>query len=161
MYYGNSTEFYISLALFILFFIGGYLIDHNHEKAGSRIVIPLILFMGASVALSTIAFFYLLFRAIFMQKKETTHRTNIFITMLIATAHPFRIACLHTDIKKTVKKGFNIFHCFHSQIQKVQAQRFQQVQEVMVSSLKEKRLSTFCASLRSYKMCSLYTALRR
>lgn len=66
MYYGNSTEFYISLALFILFFIGGYLIDHNHEKAGSRIVIPLILFMGASVALSTIAFFYLLFRAIFM-----------------------------------------------------------------------------------------------
>lgn len=29
MYYANSTEFYIGLALFALLFIGGYLIDHH------------------------------------------------------------------------------------------------------------------------------------
>ena len=43
MYYDNSTEFYISLALFALLFIGGYLIDHHHEKLGVKIITPIIL----------------------------------------------------------------------------------------------------------------------
>ena len=38
MYYDNSTEFYISLALFALLFIGGYLIDHHHEKLGVQVI---------------------------------------------------------------------------------------------------------------------------
>lgn len=66
MYYDNSTEFYISLTLFILFFISWYLIDHDHEKAGARIITPLILFMGAAVVLCAIAFFYFLLHAIFI-----------------------------------------------------------------------------------------------
>lgn len=43
MYYDNSTEFYISLALFALLFIGGYLIDHHHEKLGVKVITPIIL----------------------------------------------------------------------------------------------------------------------
>ena len=41
MYYDNSTEFYISLATFALLFIGGYLIDHHHEKLGVNVIPPL------------------------------------------------------------------------------------------------------------------------
>lgn len=66
MYYDNSTEFYISLALFALLFIGGYLIDHNHEKLGVKVITPIFLFACVTVVLGTLIFIYYLFRAIFM-----------------------------------------------------------------------------------------------
>lgn len=66
MYYDNSTEFYISLALFALLFIGGYLIDHHHEKLGVKIITPIILFACITVVLGVLVFIYYLFHAIFM-----------------------------------------------------------------------------------------------
>lgn len=66
MYYANSTEFYISLALFALLFIGGYLIDHHHEKLGVKVITPIILLAFVTVMLGTLVFIYYLFRAIFM-----------------------------------------------------------------------------------------------
>lgn len=66
MYYANSTEFYISLALFALLFIGGYLIDHHHEKLGVNVITPIILLAFVTVVLGTLVFIYYLFRAIFM-----------------------------------------------------------------------------------------------
>lgn len=66
MYYNNSTEFYISLALFALLFIGSYLIDHHHEKLGVKVITPIILLAFVTVMLGTLVFIYYLFRAIFM-----------------------------------------------------------------------------------------------
>lgn len=66
MYYANSTEFYISLALFALLFIGSYLIDHHHEKLGVKVITPIILLAFVTVVLGTLVFIYYLFRAIFM-----------------------------------------------------------------------------------------------
>lgn len=66
MEYSNNTEFYISLAMFALMFIGFYLAEHKHEKAGMRILTPLLLFMAVSVVLCAIAFILLLFRVIFI-----------------------------------------------------------------------------------------------
>lgn len=66
MYYANSTEFYISLALFALLFIGGYLIDHHHEKLGVKVITPIILLAFVTVVLGALVFIYYLFRAIFM-----------------------------------------------------------------------------------------------
>lgn len=66
MYYDNSTEFYISLALFALLFIGGYLIDHHHEKLGVKVIAPIILLAFVTVVLGVLVFIYYLFRAIFM-----------------------------------------------------------------------------------------------
>lgn len=66
MYYANSTEFYISLALFALLFIGGYLIDHHHEKLGLKVITPIILLAFVTVVLGTLVFIYYLFHAIFM-----------------------------------------------------------------------------------------------
>lgn len=66
MYYANSTEFYISLALFALLFIGSYLIDHNHEKLGVKVITPIILLACVTVVLGVLVFIYYLFRAIFM-----------------------------------------------------------------------------------------------
>lgn len=66
MYYVNSTEFYISLALFALLFIGSYLIDHHHEKLGVKVITPIILLAFVTVVLGTLVFIYYLFRAIFM-----------------------------------------------------------------------------------------------
>lgn len=66
MYYDNSTDFYVSLALFALLFIGGYLIDHNHEKLGVKVITPIILLAAISCVLGTLIFIYYLFRAIFM-----------------------------------------------------------------------------------------------
>lgn len=66
MYYNNSTEFYISLALFALLFIGGYLIDHHHEKLGVKVITPIILLAFVTVVLGVLVFIYYLFRAIFM-----------------------------------------------------------------------------------------------
>lgn len=64
--YNNSTEFYISLALFALLFIGGYLIDHHHEKLGVKVITPIILLAFVTVVLGVLVFIYYLFRAIFM-----------------------------------------------------------------------------------------------
>lgn len=66
MYYANSTEFYISLALFALLFIGSYLIDHHHEKLGVKVITPIILLACVTVVLGALVFIYYLFRAIFM-----------------------------------------------------------------------------------------------
>ena len=70
MYYDNSTEFYISLALFALLFIGGYLIDHHHEKLGVKVITPIILLacvcVCVTVVLGALVFVYYIFRAIFM-----------------------------------------------------------------------------------------------
>ena len=66
MYYDNSTEFYISLATFALLFIGGYLIDHHHEKLGVKGIPPIILLACVTVVLGALVFIYYLFRAIFM-----------------------------------------------------------------------------------------------
>lgn len=66
MYYDNSTEFYISLVLFALLFIGGYLIDHHHEKLGVKVITPIILLACVTVVLGVLIFIYYLFRAIFM-----------------------------------------------------------------------------------------------
>ena len=66
MYYDNSTEFYISLALFALLFIGGYLIYHHHEKLGVKVIPPIILLACVTVVLGALVFIYYLFRAIFM-----------------------------------------------------------------------------------------------
>ena len=67
MYYDNSTEVYISLALFALLFIGGYLIDHHHEKLGVNVITPIILLLAClTVVLGALVFIYYLFRAIFM-----------------------------------------------------------------------------------------------
>jgi hypothetical protein len=66
MYYNNSTEFYISLALFALLFIGSYLIDHHHEKLGVKVITPIILLAFVTVVLGSLVFIYYLFRAIFM-----------------------------------------------------------------------------------------------
>lgn len=66
MYYADSTEFYISLALFALLFIGGYLIDHHHEKLGVKVITPIILLACVTVVLGTLVFIYYLFHTIFM-----------------------------------------------------------------------------------------------
>ena len=66
MYYADSTEFYISLALFALLFIGGYMIDHHHEKLGVKVITPIILLACVTVVLGALVFIYYLFRAIFM-----------------------------------------------------------------------------------------------
>lgn len=66
MYYDNSTEFYISLALFALLFIGGYLIDHHHEKLGVKVITPIILLTFVTGVCGVLVFICYLFHAIFM-----------------------------------------------------------------------------------------------